>query len=319
MVCFQESQLKPLYHRHSHRGRRRRHRRLSSYRRRSGIAGAILRSLAFLLLVAICVAGLRLVSGGMYRFTGKWGGSPPVAQNRSLSVLAGPQAAAIPARNRRLVYPYSVIPGGVSSADELREAAAHDATVAEHYAGFDYARARVIEVDRPRLVYLSYRRGGQIHWTSKQANLHPGEKLITDGRITARTRCGNQVSVLPQADTLPDEPLIAELDRPDAVASGREFPSSFDSSLLQVDPGIPIGPGPVAEGPLVGPGPPGVTVPFPIGPPIIGGGACVPSKKNNYCKSVPPPPPPEVPEPGTMVLVLSGAAAVFARFRHKRH
>lgn len=306
--------MEPLYHRH--RGRRRRHRR--SYRRRSGIAGAILRSLAFLLMVAVCVAGLRLVSGGNH-FADKWGGLRPAARNRSLSVLAGPQAGAIQARNRRLVYPYSVIPGGISSADELREAAAHDATVAEHYAGFDYKVARVVEVDRPRLVYLSYRRGGQIHWTRKQASLHPGEKLITDGRITARTRCGNQVSVLPQANTLPDEPLIAELDRPDALASGREFPSSFDSSLLQVDPVIPIGPGPTASGPLVGPGPPGVTVPFPIGPPIIGGGACVPSKKNNFCKSVPPPPPPEVPEPGTIVLVASGAAAVFARFHHKRH
>jgi len=306
--------LEPLYHRH--RACRRRHRR--SYRGRAGVAGAILRSLAFLLLVAICVAGLRLVSGDVQHFADKWVGPRPAARNRSLAVLAGPQAGAILARNRRLVYPYSVVPGGVSSADELREVAAHDATVAEHYAGFDYKVARVVEVDRPRLVYLSYRRGGQIHWTRKQASLHPGEKLITDGRITARTRCGNQVSVLPQANTLPDEPLIAELDRPDAVASGREFPPSFDSSLLQVDPVIPIGPGPTASGPLVGPGPPGVTVPFPIGPPIIGGGACVPSKKNNFCKSVPPPPP-EVPEPGTIVLVVSGAAAVFARFHHKRH
>ena len=308
--------MEPLCHRHRHRVRRRRHRR--SYRRRSGIAGAILRSLAFLLIVAVCVAGLRLVSGGN-RFADKWGGPRPAARNRSLSVLAGPQAGRIQARDRRLVYPYSLIPGGISSADELREAAAHDATVAEHYAGFDYKVARVVEVDRPRLVYLSYRRGGQIHWTRKQASLHPGEKLITDGRITARTRCGNQVSVLPQANTLPDEPLIAELDRPDALASGREFPSSFDSSWLQVDPVIPIGPGPTASGPLVGPGPPGVTVPFPIGPPIIGGGACVPSKKNNFCKSVPPPPPPpEVPEPGTIVLVASGTAAVFSRFHHKR-
>jgi hypothetical protein len=291
-----------------------------SHRRRSGAVGAIVRSLAFLLLVVVCVGGLRVVSNGIHHYTDRWRQSQPADSNHSLSVLAGPHAAAIQARNRRLVYPYSVIPGGVSSGDELREIAAHDATVAAHYAGFDYGRARVIEVDRPRLVYLSYRRGSQVYWTLKQASLHPGEKLLTDGKITARTRCGNQVSVLPQANTSPEEPLIAELDRPDAVASGTEFPSSFDSNLLQVDPGMPIGPGTTAGGPLVGPGPPGVSMPFPIGPPALGGGSCVPSKKNNYCKSVPPEPPPApVPEPGTMVLVVSGAAAVFARFRQKRH
>jgi hypothetical protein len=205
----------------------------------------------------------------------------------------------------------------------LREAADHDSTVAAHYAGFDYKRARVIEVDRPRLVYLSYRKGGQVFWTRKQASLRPGEQLLTDGKITARTRCGNQVSVLPQANTLPEEPLIAELDRPDAVASGTEFPSRFDSSLLQVDPAMPIGPGSsAAGGPLVGPGPPGVSMPFPVGLPIAGhgsngGGGCVPSQINNNCN--PAPPPETVPEPGTVVLVFSGAAAVFARFRQKRY
>jgi hypothetical protein len=283
------------------------------------MGGAIVRCLAFLAVVVIGVAGFRLVSDGFRHYSNQWGRTQAVEGTRSLAVLAGPHAEAIQARNRRLVYPYSVIPGGVTSAGELREAAAHDPSVAEHYAGFDYSRARVIEVDRPRLVYLSYRRGGQIHWTSKQASLHPGEKLLTDGKITARSRCGNQVSVLPQANTVPDEPLVAELDRPDAVASGIESPSNFNSQLLQVDPVMPIGPGPIAGWTPVGPGPPGVSVPFPIGPPILGGGSCVPTKKNNFCKSVPPPPPPPVPEPGTVVLVLSGAAAVFARFRRVRH
>jgi hypothetical protein len=278
----------------------------------------LVRSVAFLVLVGVCVAGLRFAPEAIYHYADSWGRPQPAEPGPSLSILAGPQAGAIQARNPRLVYPYSVVPGGVSSAEELREVAAHDGTVAAHYAGFDYKRARVIQVDRPRLVYLSYRKGSRVFWTRKQASLHPGEKLITDGRITARTRCGNQVSVLPQANTAPEEPLIAELDRPDAVASGVEFPSSLNSNLLQVDPVMPIGPGSTASGTLVGPGPPGVGVPFPIGPPILGGGGCVPSKKNHYCKSAPPPPPPPppaVPEPGTVVLVLSGAAAILARFR----
>ena len=281
------------------------------------------RSLVVLLLAALGVAGLRLVSAGLHHYADAWG--PPVAiQNHSLSVLAGLRTEAVQARNRRLVYPYSVVPGGVRTADELHEAAAHDPTVATHYAGFDYKRAKVVKVAEPRLVYLSYRLGNRIYWTRKQASLHPGEPLLTDGKITARGRCGNQVSVLPQSNTSPAEPMIAELDQPDALASGGEFPpSSFHSSLLQPEPIIPVGPESPAGGapagggggPL-GPGPPGVSMPFPVSPPIIGGGGCVPSKKNNYCKSAPPPPP--VPEPGTVVLVFSGAALVLARYRRAR-
>jgi len=243
----------------------------------------------------------------------------------SLSVLAGPHPEKVQPRNRRLVYPYSVIPGGVTSGAELREIAAHDAAVARHYTGFNYNRARVIEVREPRLVYLSYRRGNKVYWTRKQASLHQGEKLLSDGNMTARTRCGNQVSILPQANTSSEEPLIAELDRPDAVGSGIEALPSNLNSLLQVDPGMPLRPSsPVGGGTLPGGGPPGGFVPLPIGgggggsnpPPAPGGGGgCTPN-----CKTPQPPvpPPATVPEPGTVVLVLSGAAAVFARFRKQR-
>ncbi len=218
-------------------------RRVRSRRRGSvAFAGIVVRSLAFLTLIAGFVAVTRWISQeGVRNVELLLPSSHSVA--RDISVLAGPQPAGIQARNRRLVYPYSIVPGGVASAAELREATDHDPVVAEHYQGFDYGRARMVEVKEPRLVYLSYRRNGKVHWTHKQASLHKGEKLLTDGKITARTRCGNQVSVLPQADTLLEEPTMAELDRPDAVASGMEsLPSNFDSSLLSLDPELPTGP-----------------------------------------------------------------------------
>jgi hypothetical protein len=49
---------------------------------------------------------------------------------------------------------------------------------------------------------------------------------------------------------------------------------------------------------------------------MSGGGGCVPSQTNNNCNPVPPPA--TVPEPGTMVLALTGAAAIYVRFRLKR-
>jgi len=223
-----------------------------------------------------------------------------------------------------------VIPGGVSSAEELRSVAAHDQTVAEHYAGFDYDHARVVPVSQPRLVYVSYRRRNKVYWTRKQMSLHPGEKLLTDGKITARTRCGNQVSVLPQANTSPDEPLMAELDRPDAAASGiMRLPANL-ASLLNADPGMPAGPSSLGGNSLAGGGVPpsgfiplpvGAPIPPPVGSPITSG--CTQQTGTN-CNPTPPPPPPSEPppstvqEPGSLILMLTGAAAALARFRRKR-
>src|SRR5271155_4140671 len=46
----------------------------------------------------------------------------------------------------RILYPYSVIPGGVRNSAELRNAVAHDATVAAHYADFKLNDARVTQL-----------------------------------------------------------------------------------------------------------------------------------------------------------------------------
>jgi len=199
--------------------------------------------------------------------------------------------------------------------------------VAEHYAAFDYAHARVVPVSQPRLVYVSYRRHNKVYWTRKQVSLHPGEKLLTDGKIAARARCGNQVSVLPQANTSPDEPLMAELDRPDAAASGiMRLPANL-ASLLSADPGMPADPSSLSgRNGLAGGGVPlGGFIPLPVGSPIPPGSpitsGCTQQTGTN-CNPTPPPPseppPSTVPEPASVVLMMTGAAAVLARFRGKR-
>ncbi len=131
----------------------------------------------------------------------------------------------------RVIYPYSVVPGGVRTPEELREAGLHDHVVSEHYAGFDFQKARVIKVRQARLVYLSYRIGDQIYWTAKKVSLHEGEDLITDGKMTARTRCGNQVSVLPQKKTSSQEPAAAQFDGPIGSSTRVPFPDNFHSAL----------------------------------------------------------------------------------------
>ncbi len=171
-----------------------------------------------------------------------------------------------------------------------------------------------------------------IRWISDNAKSYsaqwrrsePSSDVSLSALAAARTRCANQVSVLPQANTSPEEPAIAELDRPDAVASGNEAFPNLSSSLLDADPGIPAGP--TASGPggtSGGFGPPSTFIPLPIGgpggitPPKTGGGlGC--TTGNCTPPPPPPPPPPTVPEPGTLLLVGSGAAALIARLRARR-
>ena len=288
-----------------HRGRR------SPVKRRADLAGVTVRAIAFLALVAICVGGFRWISS--VRETPEQVRKLPSSTGSVTSnVIESQQVPKIQSRNRRLVYPYSVVPGGVGSREELREVASHDSVVAKHYAGFNYRRARIVEVKQPRKVYLSYRLRNKIYWTVHQASLHAGEKLLTDGSVTARARCGNQVSVLPQAGTSPEEPTMAELDRPDAMASGIErFPSALNSSLLNLDPAMPLRPTSGGSGVAAG-GPSGVGVPPPLGGSGgVGGGGGGGSGGGGGN------PPPTTPEPGTIFLVLSGAGMVFARYRRR--
>ena len=111
---------------------------------------------------------------------------------------------------RRPIYPYSVISGGVRSGHELKAAVEQDPVVALHYAGFDYAHARLVQLLTERTVYLSYRIGKRVYWTRHRVKLHKGETLLTDGKMTARTRCANRVEEAPQQESSSMEPPAAK-------------------------------------------------------------------------------------------------------------
>jgi hypothetical protein len=123
-----------------------------------------------------------------------------------------PLADSLP-EGRRL-YSYSVIPGGVESAQELKTAAGNDSVVAAHYAGFNIENARVVSIDQDRLVYVSYRMGNSVFWTNKKLLLRKGETILTDGKNEARTRCGNRISEEKQAPLAPSaaQPALDSFD-----------------------------------------------------------------------------------------------------------
>ena len=112
----------------------------------------------------------------------------------------------------RLVYRNSVIPGGVRSAAELAAAVQRDAVINAHYADFNVASAKLIEVKQSRLVHVSYRIGDQIYWTKNKVHLAPGEELLSDGTHLVRARCGNRIADEPEGPVLDNEPAPAVLD-----------------------------------------------------------------------------------------------------------
>jgi hypothetical protein len=215
---------------------------------------------------------------------------------------------------RRPVYPYSVVPGGVKDAAELKWAADHDPVVAAHYAGFDYDHARVVRLVLARTAYVSYRIGNKIYWTRRRIKLKKGETLITDGKITARTRCANRVEEPPQVAYSSSEPPSMKFDEPlPTLEPANNPPVPFESSLLNRPPAQGLGPAP----PLSLYEPFGSTNWIPISPPPLPG-VCGPGKKTKPTQPVTSKKKTAdpcgtggggggvVPEPGTWLLMGSG-------------
>ena len=236
------------------------------------------------------------------------------------------------ARPSRPVYPYSVVAGGVEDAKELKWVAEHDPIVGAHYAGFDYAHAQVVRLTLARTAYLSYRIGNHIYWTRRRITLHKGEKVITDGRMTARTRCANRVEETPQQQAVsPAEPPAQKFDEPVGPGEGIAMQSPeapFTSAFLS----RPQMPGMESVGPL------SLYDPFvggnfiPLSPPPLPAGLCAPvkkkggaagavtattgKKKKNACEASGGGPE-TVPEPGTWVLFASGLSVIYWQSRRK--
>jgi len=207
-----------------------------------------------------------------------------------LSASASPES-------RRAVFPYSVIPGGVRDASELRSAAAKDVVVAEHYSDFRIARAHTIRLDHPTAMFVSYRMNNHVYWTRNRMTIPAGETLLSDGESYARVRCGNRLSPIAALPVSIAEPPAEKLETPKFIPPllANLMPSEeFGGFLLPNTLSGPPAPSP--DGPIASGAPP---VGF---PPILPPGVIPPSGT-----IVTPPPPVATPEPGAFTLLLCSA------------
>ena len=206
------------------------------------------------------------------------------------------------------VYPYSLIPGGVKTADALKEVAGRDRAVSRHFSHFDYSKAHLVRATEPTEVYVSYRIRDTVFWTRKKIRIPAGELLLTDGNITARAQCGNQISETAKPEVSDEEPEEAVLEQPVALEPlAPPFPSRLGPHL-DLPAGQPIAP-PLFAGQFF----------FPY---VNFGGGQLPfceSKDGTLDKKCHPHhKKPHTPEPAAIFLIASGLAVILWRYRSTR-
>ena len=187
--------------------------------------------------------------------------------------------------------------------------AARDYVVRRHYAHFDYSHARLVRATEAREVYLSYRIRNTVFWTRRKIRLRPGELLLTDGKITARAGCGNQISDTAKPEVSDEEPEEDVLDQPVAALEPRHRPSPSGPCSRH-----PICPAANRLHPSFSPAV--FVFPYvPISLPLPNG-RCPAGDQvvDGHCGPKPHKPP-VVPEPSTMVLAASGLALILWRYR----
>jgi hypothetical protein len=220
-------------------------------------------------------------------------------------------------------YPYSVIPGGASSAGELRNAIANDSIVRAHYADFAVANTRVEKLKAPRAFYVSYRIGNNIFWTKSAVTIQAGETILSDGTHLARTRCGNRLSAVPAAPVAKAEVAPEAMEAPAGgtllatIAAPAEIPvtpaplteiaaavppiSTAPSGgiFLALPPYLPVG--------LGGGSKPGTPTSPPSGPP-----STPPAGPPGGPPATTPPgtPPVPAPEPSALLMLAAGCAGI---------
>lgn len=209
-------------------------------------------------------------------------------------------------RPSRPSYLYSVIPGGIVSVEELRQSMEHDPVVAKEFQGFDFQRAHLVKVSAAESMHVAYRMGDKIYWTRKKVALHPGETLISDGKIVARTRCGNRIASAPLGPAAIVDPLESDFNQPlfsnDMVT--HEVEPQPDTYAAVIPSAPPV------EANNLQPSKRKRGIPFFILPafglPALGGGG-----SSHTPLAV-------APEPGTMLLFSSGLLGVYWKARKSR-
>jgi hypothetical protein len=117
---------------------------------------------------------------------------------------------------KRVVYNYSVIPGGEPNVADFCGQIQSDAA----FHGFNCNVAYETSLRSPISVFMTFKKNGHIYWTKHLVSVKAGELMYTDGHRSFLARCGNEIGFAPQQPTMEiDESLLSEPAVPTASAA----------------------------------------------------------------------------------------------------
>ena len=111
----------------------------------------------------------------------------------------------------------------IRSIEDFRKTVEEDEALKTHYAGFNWEKARLGNLQSPTLAYVYFKKDGKIFRKEKPIKLPAGDGYITDGNRTLRTYCCNDYTPGPPLAGSPDLGAAATASAP---AQSSSSPSS---------------------------------------------------------------------------------------------
>jgi len=135
----------------------------------------------------------------------------------------------------------------IHSVEDFKKTVQGDPVLLNHFAGFNWATARLEKQDKEIFAYVTHREGTIIQLTTKLIRLPKDDGYITDGVHAARTYCCNDIEMKPTAGA-PAAPIdMAPTAGAPAAPIGMAPPAGAPASLFNITPlsGAPIGAAPI--------------------------------------------------------------------------
>jgi hypothetical protein len=117
---------------------------------------------------------------------------------------------------KKVIYNYSVIPGGEPTVADFCGQIQSDTA----FHGFNCNVAYETSLRSPISVFMTFKKNGHIYWTKHLVSVKAGELMYTDGHRSFLARCGNEIGFAPQQPTMEiDEGLLSKPALPNASAA----------------------------------------------------------------------------------------------------